>query len=179
MRTGAKVLATLSVLLLLFLLVGLLLPGTWRAEAGAFLKATPKEVFPFIHRLGAWEEWTPFPDTGLEPFGPPEGVGAGVRWDDPSYGKGEARILASRPNEGVEYEVRIEGGKLLIRGRITLQVQVDGTRITWIEEGDFGWNPLLGYTARSMASSQGEAMRASLERLAAAVAGRNPPPTSP
>ena len=170
MKTGAKVFATLSGVLLLFLLVGLLLPGTWRAETEAFLDATPGQVFPFINRLGDWEAWTPFPGTGLEEFGPAEGVGAGLRWDDPGYGSGEARIVASRTNEGVEYEVRIEGGRLRIRGKITLQLQGEGTRVVWVEEGDFGRNPLLGYTARGMASSQGEAMRASLQRLAEAVA---------
>jgi len=89
--------------------------------------------------------------------------------------------MESRKNVSVAYEVDIEGGSLTIRGRLTLEPEGDGTRIRWVEEGDFGWNPLLGFTARGMASSQGEAMKASLARLAEAVIGSTsePPEAGP
>jgi len=169
----------LSGILLLFILVGLLLPGTWSAEEDAFLPAPPSAVFPLLSRLSAWGSWTPFPDTGLEAFGPAEGVGAGIRWNDPDYGRGEARITGLEEDRVVEYEVLIEGGSLRIQGRLTLRPNPDGTQIHWTEEGDFGWNPLMGYAARGMASSQANAMRASLDRLAKVVAASVPPSTVP
>ena len=179
MRTGARIFGAVSGILSLFLLIGLLLPGTWHAEADTLLSATPASIFPYLNRLEAWKEWTPFPESGLEGFGAVEGPGAGVRWGDPAYGSGEARILESVPNRRVDYEVRIESGRLLIRGRITLEPEGDETRVRWVEEGDFGWNPLMGYTARRMASSQGEAMRASLTRLAIAIAEGRLAPSVP
>lgn len=165
MRVGAKIFGALAGILLLFLLVGLLLPGTWRAQEEVLLPAPPSSVFPFLNRLSAWDLWTPFPDTGLEGFGPPEGVGAGLRWDDPRYGGGEARIVRSVENAEVGYEVEVDGGALRIHGVLTLEAEGGGTRLQWVEEGDFGWNPLMGYAARGMAESQGEAMRSSLETL--------------
>lgn len=179
MRWAARVLGLLSAVLLLYLLVGLLLPGTWTAEEEATLPAPPSLVFPILNRISAWPSWTPFPETGLDAFGPSEGVGAGVRWQDPQYGSGEARIVKASQDSLVEYEVLIEGGSLRIRGSLTLLPEGAGTRIRWVEHGDFGWNPILGYTARGMAASQGEAMKASLARLTVLVAGRLPSPTSP
>lgn len=165
MRLGAKVFGGLSGILLLFLLVGLLLPGSWQAQEEILLPVPPSSVFPLVNRLSSWELWTPFPESGLVPFGPPEGAGAGLRWDDSQYGKGEVRIIGSREDTEVVYEVAVEQGALRIRGTLTLEPEDGRTRLRWVEEGDFGWNPLMGYAARGMAASQGEAMKASLGRL--------------
>ena len=171
MKLGAKIFGGLSIVLLLFLLIGIALPGTWRAEQEALFPGTPADVFPFLNSLLAWEAWTPFPEAGLESFGPAEGIGAGIRWDDPQYGRGEAQITGSSAGREVSYEVKIEDGRLTIQGRMTLLSEAGGVRIRWVEEGDFGWNPLMGYASNGMAGAQGEAMGASLERLRVLVGG--------
>ncbi len=177
MKMGTKIFGGFAVVCLGYLLVGLLLPGRWTAREEILLPQPPSEVFPLLNSLLAWEVWTPFPEEGMESYGPQEGTGAGLRWDDPQYGRGEAVITGSTPNREVTYEVRIEGGSLTISGRLTLESGPEGTLLQWVEEGDFGWNPLMGYAARGMASSQGEAMRASLERLMEAANRREKAPT--
>ncbi len=169
MKIGAWIFGVLAGILLLYLAVGLVLPGNWKAEQSGLLPAPPSEVYPFLVDLTAWGAWTPFPDSGLETFGPASGPGAGIRWSDERYGSGEARITSAEPNRRVEYQVLIEGGSLTIHGTLSLEPEGNGTRVRWVEEGDFGWNPLMGYAARGMSDSQGEAMRASLQRLAEAV----------
>jgi len=178
-KWGARIFGALAGILLLYLLVGLLLPGTWTATEEAVLPVPPSAVYPYLSRISAWGAWTPFPETGLEVFGPSDGVGAGVRWDDPRYGKGEARIVEARQDTAVGYEVLIEGGALKIRGSLTLIAEGEGSRVRWVENGDFGWNPLMGYAARGMASTQGEAMKSSLLRLAAELTRQKPDPTAP
>ena len=105
------------------------------------------------------------PDSGIELFGPPEGAGAGLRWDDPQYGRGEVRIVGGVEQEAVDYEVVIDGGRLAVHGSIRLEATPSGTRVFWREEGDFGRNPLMGYAARKMPETQKEAMTASLADL--------------
>jgi hypothetical protein len=105
------------------------------------------------------------PEAGVEHFGPPEGPGAGLRWNDLRYGKGEVLILESSALSSVEYRVSVEDGAIRIRGVVTLSPSGSGTLVLWEEEGDFGRNPLLGYAARGMAKSQSAAMEASLARL--------------
>jgi len=164
---GAKVFGGVSAAFILFLLGGLLLPGTWKAETVTILPAPPSAVFPYLNGMEGWVQWNPMPESGSEIQGPPEGVGATLSWDDAQYGKGEARILASEEDGGIEYEVLIEGGSLRIQGSFLLAPEEGGTRLQWVETGDFGWNPLLGYAARGMGESQAEAMRWKLETLRA------------
>jgi uncharacterized protein YndB with AHSA1/START domain len=165
MKLGAKIFGALSGILLLYLLVGLILPGTWEAEVEATLPAPPETVFPYLSQVDLWLEWNPIPASGMESTGPSAGVGAGLEWNDPQYGSGHMTILESRKNEGVVYAVQIEGGRLQIEGTLSLSPQGTGSRLVWRERGDFGWNPLMGYAARGMAGSQGEAMRANLDSL--------------
>jgi len=174
MKLGAKIFGTLAIALIFFLLLGIFLPGTWEAKADGFVNAPPTRVFPYIHRPNLWVEWNSMPEAGLEFFGPSEGTGAGLEWDDPQYGSGQFQLVESAPAEGIEYEVLIEGGTLTIQGTLTLRPEGDGTRLDWKEAGDFGWNPLLGYAARKMGSTQAMAMTASLEKLRALIESEEP-----
>lgn len=165
MKTGAKVFGAFSGVLILYLLLGFFLPGTWRAEVEADFSSSASQLFRFIERPQQWIRWNPLPASGAEFLGPESGPGAGFEWNDPQYGSGRFVILSVDPPKSMEYEVSIEDGRLVIRGRIELSDSGGRTRLEWREDGDFGWNPLMGYAARGMADSQSEAMRASLRTL--------------
>jgi hypothetical protein len=171
MKLGAKIFGVLSALLVLFLTAGVLLPGTWEAEADVLIPVPPEAVFPHLDSLGAWAAWSPMPETGLETFGSPRGAGSGLRWSDPQYGKGEMLISSSTPDSEVQYRVEVEGGSLIILGSLLLAPEGSGTRVHWEERGDFGWNPLMGYAARGMSESQGMALEESLRTLALLFSG--------
>ena len=170
MRLGAKIFGALAGVFILFLLLGWLLPGTWQAEAETVLPAPPSKVFPFVNRMDLWVLWNPMPESGSESLGPEEGVGAGLQWSDPQYGEGRFQILVSEVDSIVEYQVLVEGGALEVHGVISLSPEGGGTRLHWSEQGDFGRNPLMGYTARRMASTQGEVMHSRLGALLARLA---------
>ena len=179
MKLGARVFGAVALLLLLFLLAGLLLPGRWEARTEALLPCPPDDVFPYLAEMEAWTLWNTMPDSGLTTVGPASGEGAGLRWDDPRYGSGEMRVVRSRPPRELRYEVSMEGGDLQVRGILHLEERDGRTRLVWTEVGDFGWNPLLGYAARGMARSQARAMEESLASLARLLQeegeGLNPP----
>ena len=159
------VLGAIAVLFGGFMLVGVLLPGGWQAERTAEIAAPPEVLFSYMNGAGRWEEWTPTLESGSVPFGPAEGVGSGRRWNDPTYGTGEFVITSSEAPREVDYEVRVEDGTIRIIGRVELEPTTSGTRMTWREEGDFGWNPILGYMAARMDELQGAQMDASLASL--------------
>jgi hypothetical protein len=148
-----------------FMLVGILLPGGWQAERTAEIAAPPEVLFSYMNGAGRWEEWTPTLESGSVRFGPAEGPGSGRRWNDPTYGTGEFVITSSEAPREVGYEVRVEDGAIRIIGRVELEPTTSGTRLTWREEGDFGWNPILGYMAARMDELQGAQMDASLASL--------------
>jgi uncharacterized protein YndB with AHSA1/START domain len=154
-----------------FLLIGFLLPSTWEAEAERTIQAPASALFPLLDQARGWPAWTPSPDTGLEFFGPERGAGGGYRWDDPGYGKGVFTLTAVNPESQILYRVEVEGGSITIEGTLTLEATEQGTRVTWRESGDFGWNPLLGYLAGRMTTLQSEQLSFALENLATQVSG--------
>ena len=179
MRLGAKIFGGLAAILLLYLGIGFFLPGTWHARAERTVQAMPEEVFPFLNSPSLWVRWNAMPESGSSFLGPEEGVGSGLEWDDPRYGSGSFQVKLSRPNRQVGYEVQIESGTLVIIGTVRLEPEGQGSRIVWEESGDFGRNPLLGYSARGMGRSQAQAMEASLDSLVVLLEEEGRPPSLP
>lgn len=165
MKWGARIFGALAALLILYLGVGALLPGTWDARTDTLLSSAPEEVFPYLDTPELWIKWNTVPAAGLTFDGPARGPGAGFHWNDSQYGSGSFVVAETEPYSRVAYEVAVEGGSLSVQGRLDLETEDGGTRIRWMEHGDFGRNPLLGYAARGMASTQAEAMRSGLETL--------------
>ncbi len=183
---GTRVLGAGSALLVLFLIVGFALPGTWSAERSALIRAGPDAVYPLVDAPSSWSRWTSWPDSGVVREGPRRGVGARLRWDDPELGDGTFEIVEAVSPTRVRYRVEIEGGRMRTEGVFSLTVETGGTRVTWKEEGDFGWNPLMGYWARFMERAQGREMEKALNRLgvlavegAESRSGITPPAASP
>lgn len=170
-KLAAMVTGGIGLILILVLAVGVALPSTWEVERSVQIQASPDQIFEHLHSAAAWENWTPSPDSGVERFGPAEGEGSGRRWDDPGYGAGEFVITQADAPERLAYQVEVEGGSIRIEGELRLESMADGTQLRWIERGDFGWNPLLGYLAGRMEAMQGDQLQASLDSLATLVEG--------
>ncbi len=164
-RIAGLVLGALALLTGGFLVVGILLPSGWTAERSVEIAAPPEQLFGLLTKAERWGEWTPSPDSGVELFGPSEGPGSGRRWDDPGYGQGEFVIVDTDPPRSLRYAVEVEGGSIRIQGSLRIESTPGGSRVHWQEEGDFGWNPLLGYLAGRMDELQGAQMESSLSAL--------------
>jgi hypothetical protein len=165
-RILAFAFAGVGFLLLALLALGYLLPSEWSAERVRTFDAPPDAVLSYVDGARGWTLWTPAPGSGVEYFGPDRGEGSGHRWDDPGYGQGEFRITSLEGSGEVGYRVDVEGGAIRIVGTVRVAPEGAGTRVVWREEGDFGWNPLLGYLAGRMNELQGAQMDASLDALA-------------
>ncbi len=160
----AKVFGGIAAVLVTLMLIGVVLPGTWTAEASIQIEAAPAEVFPFLNDLSRWDMWTNWGEIDSELSDPSRGVGASRVWDDPNFGSGSVTITGSGPPTFVRYEVEVEGGAS-VTGELRIQALGEKSRVTWREEGDFGRNPLMGYVARGMSESQGTQMAEGLEKL--------------
>lgn len=169
MRIAARILGGLAVLLALFLLGGILLPGTWSAERSLTVEASPEAIFPWLDSPARWDRWTPWDDMESTFEGPARGEGATRRWSDDVYGSGVFTIVASTVPRRVGYRVTVEDGSIRTEGELVLEPRDGRTRITWRESGDFGWNPLMGYVALGMDRRQGAQLEEGLRRLAALV----------
>ena len=160
-----KVLAGASALLILALVVGFLLPGRWEVERSVVVAAPPAAVYPWLDDPHGWDRWAPLGDVKSTFSGPARGAGATRSWDDPDLGDGTFTILAAEPDRAVQYRVEVQEGTLVTQGTLSLAPEGAGTRVTWTEVGDFGSNPLMGYTALGMDRMQGNQMENALRRL--------------
>ena len=162
---GVTILGSGAVILISFLFIGILLPGTWTAEASARLPAYPEDVFLHLDSPSDWSQWTIWPDSGVQMIGPSSGAGSGFIWDDPELGTGAFTIVEVQQAEIVRYQVEMQGGAMHIDGVLELSLEQGDTRILWRESGDLGTNPLMGYWALSMDRVQSAELEKSLDRL--------------
>lgn len=171
MRALARVFGALALLLLIFVGVGLLLPGRWEVERRATIDAPPREVYRAISRIEGWPRWMAWPESGAEFAGPSRGPGATFRWDDPAYGSGRFVLVRSEPHRVVGYRVSVEEGSLTVRGTIVLEPRDGATAVRWSERGQAGRNPILRYTALVLDERQGEQLGRAIRRLEAHLEG--------
>ena len=166
------VISTLAGVLLVVVGVGFALPGTWQATSSRTLPLAAVDVYPYLASVEGWSRWTPMPFVEGDVSGPFEGPGARLRWDDPQWGQGEWALTEADPPRSMSYEVAVEQGSLRTWGRVELADAPQGTRITWTERGDFGWNPLLSWMALGMERMQGSEMQKSLDELERVLSNR-------
>lgn len=171
---GPIVLGAAALFLTTLLLIGVLLPTDWEAEASTWIAAPPGAVFTYLDSPEGWQAWTPWPDSSLVREGPERGAGASIRWSDREVGTGSFRLVDVRADAAVSYEVEVSGGAMRTSGRITLDAEGDGVRVTWREEGVLGGNPLMGYWAFFMERAQTSELDKGLTRLGELVTGVSP-----
>lgn len=117
-----------------FLLIGLILPSSYRVERSTTVVAPPAAIHPLIASLrDGWTQWDPFQKPGkkLEYAGAAEGAGAVQSWDG---GASRLSIVASDPATGISYE--LSHGSFQTKGAVSLAPAGNGTRVTWTDAGD-------------------------------------------
>ncbi|MDT8368074.1 MAG: SRPBCC family protein [Longimicrobiales bacterium] len=161
-----RFIVAIALFLIIFLAAGMLRSGEWTTARSRVIAASPEAIWPWISDLRRWDAWAPLGEVEGIFEAESSGVGAVRAWDDPAWGAGRVTIREVDPGRRLSYDVAVEGG-LTATGRLTLEPIPDGggTRVRWIEEGDFGWNPLLTWFAPGMEKRQGAQLALGLERL--------------
>lgn len=158
-RRLKRLLANVCVLILgvitLLLLVGLFLPHHYRVERSVVIRAKSDVIFPHLATLKRWPEWTVW-NQSLDPTvqftfdSPDSGVGARYSWTGKKVGKGTLKLTRADPAKGVSYDLDFEEGKYLSTGSLTLEPEGDGVKVTWVNEGELGRNPVNRYVGLMM-----------------------------
>ena len=137
--------ATVVVLLLALVAIGLLLPNVVHVERSIATSAPPEAVYDVVSGFRRFNEWSPWaaldPATRYEYEGPDRGVGARMRWQSEhrDVGDGRQEIVAVEPGRSVT--IRLDFGQDGANvTRIDLVPEGAGTRIVWSMHSDFGDN---------------------------------------
>jgi hypothetical protein len=150
MRILKRALLALGAAVVLLAGIGLLLPSSYSVERSVTIQASPEEVFNHLQTLKGWPEWTAwtvqrYPDMKVSFSGPDQGVGAVYVWNGEEVGAGSLKLTGADPSRGVTYDLDFDNGQFLSKGEIRMEPAGDQVKLTWINRGDLGWNPINRY----------------------------------
>ncbi len=147
MKLLKKLFFGLLILLALFLLVGCLLPGSYRLERSVVINAPPIKVFGIVADLKTWEDWTTWNlkmDPGMKRTfeGPTNGIVAGMSWEGSKVGQGEMKLTKITAPKFLSYDLSFDHGKYTSVGEFQFEPAGAGTKATWSDAGNLGDNPI-------------------------------------
>ena len=139
-------LALCALLLLVFTVVGFLLPQCQTVERRILTTVTPELLFPQLATLKRWPEWTAwnrqrFPDLTMRFEGSESGAGAIMQARGKSSGNGTVTITRADLQEGIWYDLDFENGTQIFHCAITYKPQGNGLAVVWRLEACLGRNP--------------------------------------
>jgi effector-binding domain-containing protein len=149
-NTLKKIFFVLIGLVVLFVVVGFLLPKERHVERSIFIDTPPSVVFSQVNGFKHFNEWSPWvavmPDAEYTFEGPDYGVGSKMSWSvtEPKEESGSQTIVASTPYERVDIELEF-GGQGIAQAAYLLHPENDGTQLTWTFDTDFGLNIIGRY----------------------------------
>jgi hypothetical protein len=173
-QKAKRALLVLLGLVVLLLIIGFFLPGSYHVERTTTVKAKPEAVFPWLNNFKKWPEWTAwnvhrYPDMRISYEGPESGVGATYLWEGKTSGQGTMKITKSEPGKGISYDLDFERGKYVSKGSITLEQTGNLVAIRWINEGDLGKNPVNRWFGLFMDNMMGPDFAKGLDNLRRSV----------
>ncbi|MFY0571285.1 SRPBCC family protein [Archangium lansingense] len=165
-----KILIAFATLVGLLLVIGFALPSKFRVERSTIIQAPPEVIYGHVANLERWQEWGPwsakkYPGSNWTYGGPQVGVGAVHSWSGGSVGNGTLSLTQADPKTGVVYDMSVEHGRYLLHGSISFTPEGQGTRVTWVDEGDVGASPLAHYLVPLIRSRLGRYLEEGLANL--------------
>lgn len=156
-RVLFKILLTL---LIIFVIVGALLPAASHVERSIEINSPPSKVFPQVNQMRNFHAWSPWstidPHTRYEFSGPEAGVGSRMAWrsEHDHVGNGSMQIKRSEHNLRVEMTLNF-GGKGHALTSFALSPNGSSTIVTWSFDTEFGWDLFSRYVGLMMDSMIG------------------------
>jgi hypothetical protein len=154
------------------LLIGFLLPSSWKVQRSIVIQAAPEKIYPFVANFKAgWPQWSAFdfedPQIKYSYSGAEEGVGAQREWQSPKMGDGSQEITKADPSGGVEFDLKMKRSRFVMKGKIAFEKAEGGTKVTWTDSGSVGSNPIYHYMAAMLDTMMGKSFERSLAALKA------------
>lgn len=135
----------LAVLLVIFLIVGMMLPESLQLQRSIVINKKADSVYPYVsnfHMRNQWSPWAKIDGNTIYTFeGAEQGVGAIMHWssEHPQVGKGSQKIIQASDARSVK-SVLVFSGMGKAHSYFNLDEQQDMTTVTWGFEMHFGYN---------------------------------------
>lgn len=136
-----KILIGLAIIIVIFLIVVAMQPGTYSVTRSLTIAAAPDVVFPHVNELKKWAAWNPWekldPNMKMTYEGPEAGVGSSYSWvGNSDVGEGKMTITGSKPNESIQFKLEFFKPMAGVSDtEFTFKPQGDRTEVTWTMSG--------------------------------------------
>src|SRR5437868_5502471 len=164
---------SIVIVILLFILVGVFLPGHAHVERSVELANPMSQVFDTLNGFKRWNSWQPW--TVIDPRatytreGPDFGVGSRIKWTswEQRVGNGSQEITASEPGKMIKMSIVNDwkGANKTYTFNLETNPQTNATTVTWAVDVDYGWNLFGRYAGMYLNGDVGETMATGLSRL--------------
>lgn len=155
---------------------GLLLSPKFTVLRSVEINAPPSVVYPLVADPRAWQKWSVWnrrdPSMQMSFSGEPMGAGAGWAWISESQGNGRMAFTAAEPNEKIVFNLFFDEFNSVSSGTFLFEPIGNGTRVSWVMNGDMGGNPLMRWFALASDKMIGGDFAAGLANLKAVAEKR-------
>jgi effector-binding domain-containing protein len=164
-----KILTVLVVIVVLFCVIGLLLPRHVVVKRSVTIDRPASLVFAVVNSFVLFPKWSPWQD--LDPNmsqtteGPRDGVGAKLLWKgNDKVGTGTQLITAATTDQSVASDLDF-GEMGAAKSLMTFTPEGTATRATWTVDIDMGANPIGHYIGLTMDGALGKDFANGLSKL--------------
>lgn len=160
------------------LLIAFLLPKTYKVERSTFVKSSPEVIYGLTSNFGLWHLWAPWTKESdstvvFEMTGDAGQVGTSWKWNGKVLGNGEMVLSELVPGSLVAYDLMFDHGKYRSKGKIVIESQGDSAKVSWLDEGDLGYNPVGRFMGLFMDRMMGPDFEKGLAKLKVVAGIRN------
>jgi hypothetical protein len=137
--------------------VSLLFPKTYKIERSTVINLPVYQSFAYMNTIQNWQDWSPWNsdlDSTMQSFYSknPTGTGATQYFRGDLVGVGTFRIEESVLNEKIHYKLSINEGTMESEATFYFKPIGSKTQLSWVDEGDVGYNPLFRFLLPSKVS---------------------------
>lgn len=145
-------------LVALVFLVSLFFPRTYKIEKTVVVNMPVYETYAYLNSIQNWKDWSPWNtdlDSSMVFFysKTKSGTGAAQYFRGGLVGVGSFRITQSVQNEKIQYYLCVNEGTMAITQTFNFKTVGQKTQLTWVDEGDVGYNPIFRFLLPSKIKS--------------------------
>lgn len=138
-------------LVLVLVVGGFFLPGTFSVSRSTVVSAPADKVYALVANPRHWNRWAVWnlrdPAMKIDYSGPESGAGATWAWQSKSQGDGRMNFTEAEAAKRLAYELYFPDFGTTSKGELRFAAEGQATRVTWVMNGDMGRNPLYHWFA--------------------------------
>jgi effector-binding domain-containing protein len=170
MKTFKKVVIWILAIILVLVLIAYILPRHYKVVRSVYIKSKPELIYDLTGNFVKWKLWTPWTKAldstaVFEMVGKEGQVGTIWKWTGKVFGNGQMTSTEYIPGQLIAYDLEFNKGKYRSKGKITIEKEGDSCKVSWIDEGDLGYNPVSRYFGLGMDRMLGPDFQKGMNKL--------------